>query len=519
MDDESPAADEFTSNSTFRQPYSSSHSSGMFSGAQNLTVTGQTLTNNTINYTTPAVPSDFRMIPVGDIDLQREISVRSTGVVDRQSERQGVRRLYSARLGGQNTTVAIYQGPGAEEEWRQDLAKYMSIRHPNILQIRGAAHTGDLHATLFHDDLIPFKYFVDLQHSHFSKVYTYAYCCDDFEAANNHFYFTFRRNLSWWEYALWIRRSSGRLCMDLGQANDNPIYLDSLPVRTQRIYSLNTPNTEAEIIESLTLEDYHYICYHFLGHFRYTNISTPITRNLGAVICCPSRDRLEDSVEIAWLPNTPFLSPWWETRSGMAKQIMEDGWTRLNSSEVSDTTISLSSFLYPQFWLSQANHIFSRLQITSNFDDYALIEGIRFEIVISAIVEDTPSGFLFLCPTEDFRIGPSSFRWPECPAYWSLDPLGIERLTAEEATELGFPSLRLDTRLGVNSWDASVYDGLRRLHKAKGFDPDSQDVARSLGYPLWQLFNEVHVQFAHVDEEDLCAEEDDEDDFSMDLSW
>ncbi|KAJ6555802.1 hypothetical protein B0H19DRAFT_1151172, partial [Mycena capillaripes] len=39
-------------------------------------------------------------------------------------------------------------------------------------------------------DLIPFKYFVDLQHSHFSKVYTYGHC-----AANNHFYFTFRRYL------------------------------------------------------------------------------------------------------------------------------------------------------------------------------------------------------------------------------------------------------------------------------------------------------------------------------------
>ncbi|KAJ6555872.1 hypothetical protein B0H19DRAFT_137292 [Mycena capillaripes] len=163
MDDESPAVDEFTSNSTFRQPYSSSHSSGMFSGAQNLTVSGQTLTNIT-NYTTPVVPSDFRTFPLGDIDLQ------------------GVRRVYSARLGGQNTTVAIYQGPGAKEEWEQDIAKYMSVRHPNLVQIRGVANYGGLHATLFHDDLIPFKHFLDLQPSHFSKVYIYAHCCNDFEA-------------------------------------------------------------------------------------------------------------------------------------------------------------------------------------------------------------------------------------------------------------------------------------------------------------------------------------------------
>ncbi|KAJ6555792.1 hypothetical protein B0H19DRAFT_1376833 [Mycena capillaripes] len=366
MDDEYCAADDFTSYSTFRQPDSGSHSSGMFSGAQNLTVTGQTLTNNTINYTTPAVPSDFRMVPLGDIDLQREISVSGMGVVDRQYERQGVRRLYSARLGGQNTTVAIYQGPGAEEKWRKDIAKYMSVRHPNLVQIRGVANHGGLHATLFHDDLIPFKHFVDLQPSHFSKVYTYTYCCNDFEAANNHFYFTFRRYLS---------------------------------------------------------------------------------------------------------------------------------------------------------WLSQANHIFSRLQITSNFDDYAVTDYIWFQIVISASEEESPAGFLFLCPTEDFRTGPFSFWWPECPAYWSLDPLGNERLTAEEATELGFPSLRLHTSIGGMSWDASVYAGLRQFHKAKGFDPDRQDVARYLGQPLYQLSSEVDVPFAHVDDEESCAEDDDQDEFSMDLNW
>ncbi|KAJ6555873.1 hypothetical protein B0H19DRAFT_137274 [Mycena capillaripes] len=203
----------------------------------------------------------------------------------------------------------------------------------------------------------------------------------------------------------------------------------------------------------------------------------------------------------------------------MAKQIMEDGWTRLNSSEVSDPHISLYSSIHPQSWLSQANHIFSRLQITSNFDDYAVTEYIWFQIVISASEEDPPAGFLFLCPKEDFRTGPSSFWWPECPAYWSLDPLGNERLTAEEATELGFPSFQLSTEIRTHSWDATVYAGLRQLHKVKGFDPESQDVARYLGQSLYQLSNEIDVPFAHVDDEELCAEEDDEDEFSMDLSW
>ncbi|KAJ6555880.1 hypothetical protein B0H19DRAFT_1376866 [Mycena capillaripes] len=98
-------------------------------------------------------------------------------------------------------------------------------------------------------------------------------------------------------------------------------------------------------------------------------------------------------------------------------------------------------------------------------------------------------------------------------------PSGKRTFTAEEATELGFPSLLLKTEIVTTYWDANVYAGLRQFHQAKGFDPDSQDVARYFGHPLFQLSNEVDVPFAHVDEEDSCAEEDDEDEFSMDLSW
>ncbi|KAJ7729178.1 hypothetical protein B0H16DRAFT_1275124, partial [Mycena metata] len=71
--------------------------------------------------------------------------------------------------------------------------------------------------------------------------------------------------------------------------------------------------------------------------------------------------------------------------------------------------------------------------------------------------------------------------------YWSLDPSGVGRLTVEEATALGFPSLLLSTTVSGFSWDASVYSGLRQFHAVKGFDPDSQDVARHLGYPFYEL--------------------------------
>ncbi|KAJ6566386.1 hypothetical protein B0H19DRAFT_1066697 [Mycena capillaripes] len=95
----------------------SGYSSGMFSGAQNLTVTGHNLTNTTNYYTTAAtVSSDVRMVPLSDIDLQQEICLEnSMGLVNRHRIQPSVRRIYSAKIRGQTTTVAMYQGRGAEE--------------------------------------------------------------------------------------------------------------------------------------------------------------------------------------------------------------------------------------------------------------------------------------------------------------------------------------------------------------------------------------------------------------------
>ncbi|KAF7350111.1 hypothetical protein MVEN_01313200 [Mycena venus] len=125
--------------------------------------------------TAPSPPSDFRVIPLGDIDLQHEICVNyGTGVVDLQRERAYVRRMYSARVEGRKlrVTVAVYQAGGAEQRWQQNITKYKSVRqvsntsiftarqfsnfaprHPNIIQIWGTAKSGEIHATIFHGDL------------------------------------------------------------------------------------------------------------------------------------------------------------------------------------------------------------------------------------------------------------------------------------------------------------------------------------------------------------------------------
>jgi hypothetical protein len=126
-----------------------------------------------------------------------------------------------------------------------------------------------------------------------------------------------------------------------------------------------------------------------------------------------------------------------------------------------------------------------------------VIEGISFKIKISATAEDGPSGYLFLCPESEFHAGVSSFRWPDCPAFWSLDPAGVEHLSPEEATRFRFPTIEPTIEAWGRSWDPTVYAGLRQFHRGKGFDPDSQDIARHLGGPLFRLSRDMEPLSAH----------------------
>ncbi|KAJ7267747.1 hypothetical protein C8J57DRAFT_351382 [Mycena rebaudengoi] len=499
-------------------PGSASYGGAIFSCSQNFTVNGGTFTSITKNYpTVSTVASDLRIIPLCDLDLQREIRLLDrVAVAHPHPERRSVRRLYSAKIEGRRSsvTVAMYQGNEAEEELRQDIANYTAVRHPNIIQICGTVSFGNIHATIFHDELIPLEEFVALyRESHFSAVYIHASSYAEFKSATEYMDCTLKHRVEERDCTLFIRRSTGRLCVDLRQG---PWVFASLGSVT--IYQLpgpewlGTPDVDATVFCSLTLTQYHTICYREFSHREYFSISISATVNLGAVIFRPVGTEVADLV--ASLPDVEVevdKSGWTMenmagSSPGLEGDLMEDGWTRFG--DAVDTTISLWVGRRPPFaywfsqawlseaWLSQANHTFNRLGISSNVERYGIVASIGFKVTLSATTAVPPKGYLFLCPRIHFSIGPSSSKWPDCPAYWSLDPSGAKRLSMEDAAQRGFPSVRLTTDIASRSWDARTYQGLRQFHQAKGFDPYSPYVARHLGYDLYQLSSEIDVPFS-----------------------
>ncbi|KAJ6476501.1 hypothetical protein C8R47DRAFT_1075719 [Mycena vitilis] len=102
---------------------------------------------------------------------------------------------------------------------------------------------------------------------------------------------------------------------------------------------------------------------------------------------------------------------------------------------------------------------------------------------------DIPADYLFLRPPADFEVEPGRFRHPDIDTnvYWSCDPSGVERLSLETASVLGFPYMDFDTCIWGRSWGKTVYEGLRKVHRAKGCNPENGEEARQLGMPRYQV--------------------------------
>ncbi|KAJ7911629.1 hypothetical protein B0H13DRAFT_1524881, partial [Mycena leptocephala] len=71
--------------------------------------------------------------------------------------------------------------------------------------------------------------------------------------------------------------------------------------------------------------------------------------------------------------------------------------------------------------------------------------------------------------------------------YWTFDPEGIERFSEDTSEALGLPLVQFHTLVRGDRGSKDDYTLIREFHLDKGFDPDSQDIAIELGYPLVEV--------------------------------
>ncbi|KAJ7676621.1 hypothetical protein DFH06DRAFT_1466084, partial [Mycena polygramma] len=246
-----------------------------------------------------------------------------------------------------------------------DIKKHSSLRHPNIIQIYGVASSGGIHATLFHGDLVAFRHCLYLyKHSPCMTVYLYVYCTQKVTDVIHDLYSNFEGETVSSECTLWIRGSTGRLCVDL-MGSDDPTYFcyfmkatGLIPEATGLLAhkALSTEAVQSMVIETITLETYREVCFGTLGDFDSILVPTAATLTPGAVVHRPSSGNL---VQIA-SPLDPYMyveiSDWACSRK-VPSTILEA--RRFDCHTVTGRTLPCSCRNVDyKSWISQANHIF-----------------------------------------------------------------------------------------------------------------------------------------------------------------
>ncbi|KAJ7627454.1 hypothetical protein FB45DRAFT_1029797 [Roridomyces roridus] len=254
-------------------------------------------------------------------------------------------------------------------------------------------------------------------------VYAYACWAADIFSFVDYFIDTFPEcpaHIS--EQTFWIRRSTGRLCVELMKTDG--VVVPGPSFRRAPVLRLNVPAFGAEAMNILSVDDYHRICF----------------------------DELSTRVFVGSLPRVEV--------------------TLVVTPTLEESTVFLDIYTN-QLWFPQANHVFSRLRVTSEHKVYIFVAHASFELHISLpTTENPPHGYLFICPPPPLRTG---LTW-----FWSLDHTGTTPLTNEDALKRGFPAIELRTDLSGHSWDSSVYQSPRQF----------QDVAKHLICPVFELCGE-----------------------------
>ncbi|KAF7353330.1 hypothetical protein MSAN_01521200 [Mycena sanguinolenta] len=453
--------------------------------------------------------SEFRTIRLGDIKLRKQFRPESYYIVDFKSglcRETIVRRVYSGEIRGDPgpVTVTMYEGDWAEERWRQDVAKYAAIRHPYIMQLYGLVNTRTLRAMVFHDELIPFRPF-RRQYSPVLNTYILGYCTTEFDEAIEYLFCQGvlperprnRRPLEYNSLSLWIRPTTGDLCLDLTRTFSVQELLDGDSVHVPHLenVSLDDPNAETMIVSHFDEDEYHELCSVYpnaksKGFAVSTELSIqPVPVIFRSIQLEPFHSDSFNKGTLFKMAEAPDVGYEQDLRwdcGGVQGNVLPNSWTRYDFCQGDDLLSRMRMTLSScppgtlKSWVAQANHIFAQIQAMSHLEDYVCPDRVVFHLELDDSCRNPPQAYLFVCPPEDFRAG-------GCPAYWSLDPSGVDRLSPAAAKTLGFPTIHIQTVIYGRFWDVDVYEGLRRFHQGKGFDPDSQDLARHLGYPLFEL--------------------------------
>ncbi|KAK6966768.1 hypothetical protein R3P38DRAFT_3152229 [Favolaschia claudopus] len=470
---------------------------------------------------------NFRRIPFGDLIVEENL-----GVVENLC-RHGrntitLRRVHTAKVFGSTTpfTVAIYEGKDANEEWDTYIDIHSRLRHPNFMQLFGVSTANGLYAAVFHHEYIPFEqalesytvspthvmYFFDFFESQFFKHGSYLLSIAgnlkaSLDSSGN------RIELSNRQCTPWLHRT-GIVCFEI--AHSDVWYYDqiitdraespavhqawsqhSYDTAIQSAEHLLPPQELSKMVLSLDFNAYYQflVSRSKLPKYRHTTLEHTASVRVSSWVVLDA-ERIVREVSFLIDPqvsggsrvNTIFTR---DQRGWYCKMLSD---FRRNPVDQcidfhDECLISLCAWsTQKEAWLSQADHVLSQLGL--DFGVCSVVTGVNVHARIHPSKPSISEAILFIPPRSAF-LTPDGTRlqYPAEQPYW-FDTWHQESLSADKAERLGLPVIELSIDFESVYLDKSTLELIRAFHQGKGFDPDSQNIAKHLGHPLYYFGNE-----------------------------
>ncbi|KAG7090126.1 hypothetical protein E1B28_011735 [Marasmius oreades] len=180
---------------------------------------------------------------------------------------------------------------------------------------------------------------------------------------------------------------------------------------------------------------------------------------------------------------------WWSWKDCLGnREVMPDGATRFClRDDRSKIEVDSVNERYP--WLSQALSVFHahNIPLDEDLSSYKLVYS-YFRLTGAFQKSKNKRQRRCLCPTIYLFFRPSPY-----PLYhWSFDPTGQTPFSPDMCKYLGLPfKLTLQVTHCQKSWPTKIYKAVHAHQIARGFDPNTTDFARYLGWP--RIFEIVPV--------------------------
>ncbi|KAJ7812914.1 hypothetical protein B0H13DRAFT_500824 [Mycena leptocephala] len=308
---------------------------------------------------------------------------------------------------------------------------------------------------------------------------------------------------------VWIRPSTGKLCLDIGDGDEQCMNL--WPALTGFVFaplpSLKLTENELhnKLLHALKFDEFYIMFAHDTDHFynfpsSAEAIKLPSILILSDCVNFKSHQLLTIPFPNHFTPDEIHMLSW--TGFRLKNKVMPTGWTRVKYLDIPYENFGLLMSVgvhekkeVIKWWLSQHSFVRKHLQSVIGTDvPLHFITKINFNCYLDTdnftlrgtFMTDAPSKevYLFLFPPQVEILDGQFIVTNPLDAekyYWAFDPTGLDRLTDEIAEEIGLPTPEFSIDLRGSCWDATI---IHEFLAAKAFDPDSQDAAIAMGYPL-----------------------------------